>query len=331
MRTSIRVNNDLSDEELTQLVLAAEAVGVDQVWISHDLMLRSAPVLVGALAARTERIQLGIGIMNPYTVHPTEIAMVAATAQEISGGRFLLGLGAGAIDFLAWAGLERRRPMTTTRQSVAALRALLGHDDVSEEDLPDWWGESSFLRFAIPRPVPVYVGAMGPQMRRLAGRVADGALPLLSRPEMFTEARGDVLAGVHDSGRDAARFDLPACVWVSLGDRAEARRVMAEKLAYYGPSLSEVQLAPAGLEPADFQPAADLARAGDLDAAVALIDDRMLSLGIAGSPDEVTARCLELRALGAEHISFGPPLGPDPATAIELLGREVIPALRAAR
>jgi 5,10-methylenetetrahydromethanopterin reductase len=331
VKSSIRVNNDLSYEELTCLTMAAEAAEFDQVWISHDLMLRSAPVLVGAMVAHTECIQLGIGVMNPYTLHTTEIAMVAATAQEVSGGRFLLGLGAGATDFLGWAGLERHRPMTKTRQSIGALRTLLGHDDVLEADLPDWWDENSFLHFPTSRPVPVYVGAMGPQMRRLAGRFADGALPLLSRPEMFAEASEDVLAGVRDAGRDAAQFDLPACVWVSIGERAEARRALAEKLAYYGPSLSEVQLAPAGLTPADFQPAAVRARAGDLDGAVALIDDRMLTLGIAGSPDDVIARCLELRALGAEHISFGPPLGPDPLAAIELLGREVIPALRAAR
>jgi len=66
-------------------------------------------VLAGALAARTERIGLGIAVMNPYSVHVSELAMVAATAQEVSGGRFLLGLGAGAEQFLGWAGLARPR------------------------------------------------------------------------------------------------------------------------------------------------------------------------------------------------------------------------------
>lgn len=330
MKTSIRVNNDLTADELTRLALAAEDAGIDQVWVSNDLLLRSAPVLVGALAARTERIQLGIGIMNPYTVHPTELAMLAATAQEVSGGRFLLGVGAGAEEFLRWAGLERTRPMTTTRQSVAALRALLGHADVAEADLPDWWGDSSFLRFATERPVPVYVGAMGPQMRRLAGRIADGALPLLYPPELFATARADVHAGLAEAGRDPAAFDLPACIWVSVGERGAARRALAEKLAYYGPSISPQQLAAVGLTPEAFEPAARLAYVGRLDEAVALVDDRMLSLGIAGSPEEVVQRCLALRALGADHVSFGPPLGEDPVRSLELLGKAVIPELAAA-
>ncbi|MFI6166329.1 LLM class flavin-dependent oxidoreductase [Nocardia sp. NPDC051052] len=328
MKTSIRVNNDLSYDELLRLVSAAEAAGVDQLWISHDLLLRSAPVLIGALAARTERIQLGIGIMNPYTVHTTEIAMVAATAQEVSGGRFALGVSAGATDFLGWAGLRRSKPMTTVRQSVTALRALLGHSDIAEDDLPEWWGESSSLRFPLTSPVPVYVGATGPQMRRLAGRVADGALPLLPRPDLYGKISDDVHAGLRDAGRDPATFDLPACIWVSVGARNAARRALAEKLAYYGQSFSPDHLAAAGLQPSDFYAAGKYARAGDLGKAIEFIDDRMMGLAVVGSPDEVIEGCLQLHALGARHISFGPPLGPDPLAALAELGRSVIPALR---
>lgn len=330
MKTSIRVNNDLSYRELLELASSAESAGIDQLWVSHDLLLRSSPVLLGALAAHTERIQLGIGIMNPYTVHTTEIAMVAATAQEVSGGRFALGVGAGAVDFLNWAGIERRHPMTTVRQSVTALRALLGHSDVAESDLPDWWGEASFLRFPVETPVPVYVGATGPQMRQLAGRVADGALPLVSRPEIFGKIRDDIHAGLRESGRDDSEFDLPACIWVSVGERGEARRALAEKLAYYGQSFSTDQLAPAGLIPSDFEEAGRHARAGDLGKAVELIDDRMMSLALAGSPDEVIEGCLHLRELGARHISFGPPLGRDPLAALDVLGHSVLPAVRSA-
>ena len=85
-----------------ELVVAAEALGFDQVWVSDDLFLRSAPVLVTAAAVRTSRIGLGIGIMNPYSVYLAELAMLTATLQEASGGRFLLGVAAGAEEFLGW-------------------------------------------------------------------------------------------------------------------------------------------------------------------------------------------------------------------------------------
>ena len=323
MKFSVRVNNDLSFGDLVALAVAAERAGFDQLWVSNDLFLRSATVLAGALAARTSRIGLGIAVMNPYSVHVSELAMAAATVQEISGGRFLLGLGAGSEQFLGWAGIARARPLATTRSALVVLRALLGHQDVDRALLPDWFGPQGGLRFPLVRPVPVYIGAMGPQMLEMAGRHADGVLPLLYPPERYASARLHVLAGIEHSTRD---FDFPACFWVSLSDDpVTARTALAEKLAYYGPSISASMLATAGLQPQDFAPAARLAHGGQ--AAAELIDDRMLSLGVAGDADDVLARCRVLCQLGARHLSFGPPLGPDPIAAIRLLGDRVLPAV----
>ncbi len=323
MKFSVRVNNDLSFDELRAVAAGAERAGFDQLWVSNDLFLRSAPALVGALAAHTTRIGLGIAVMNPYSMHISELAMAAATLQEISGGRFFLGLGAGSEQFLGWAGLARAQPLAVTRSALVALRALLGHDDVDTAALPSWFGAQAVLRFPVSRPVPVYVGAMGPKMLEMAGRHADGALPLLYPPERYASARAHVLAGTAHASRD---FDLPACFWVSVSDEpVAARTALAEKLAYYGPSISAPMLASVGLQPHDFAAAARLAHDGR--AAAQLIDDRMLSLGVAGDAGDVIARCRELQRLGAQHLSFGPPLGPDPVAAIRLLGDQVVPAL----
>jgi 5,10-methylenetetrahydromethanopterin reductase len=324
VRFSVRVNNDLPFAELLALAAAAEQAGFDQLWFSNDLFLRSAPVLAGALAVSTGRIGLGIAVMNPYSVHVSELAMAAATAQEISGGRFRLGLGAGAEQFLGWAGLARPRPLATTRTALVVLRALLGHGDVDRTLLPEWFGPDSGLKFPLERPVPVYVGAMGPKMLAMAGRHADGVLPLLYPPERYATVRPQVLLGAGNR-----EVDLPACFWVSVSaDGAAARAALAEKLAYYGPSIPAAVLAGAGLRPQDFAPAARLAHDGH--AAAALIDDRMLTLGVAGDAEDVVARCRALVRLGARHLSFGPPLGPDPVAAVRLLGERVLPALQEA-
>ena len=321
MRFSVRVNNDLAFADLLAVAGEAERAGFDQLWVSNDLFLRSAPVLVSALAARTARIGLGIAVMNPYSVHVSELAMLAATLQEVSGGRFLLGLGAGSEQFLGWAGIARSHPLGVTRTALVVLRALLGHADVERALLPGWFGADSVLRFGVTRPVPVYVGAMGPRMLAMAGRHADWVLPLLYPPERYAGVRERVLAGA--GFRDV---DLPACFWVSLSDdAAAARAALAEKLAYYGPSISAEVLATAGLAPQDFAAAARLAHDGQ--AAAQLIDDRMLALGVAGDGAAVLARCRALLRLGARHLSFGPPLGPDPVAAIRLLGEQVLPAL----
>jgi 5,10-methylenetetrahydromethanopterin reductase len=169
---------------------------------------------------------------------------------------------------------------------------------------------------------------MSPRMLELAGELADGALALLFPPEHYPVAAGHVRAGLARAGRDPGAFDLPACVWCSVDpDVQRARLALAAKLAYYGPSIAPSLLAAAGLRPDDFAPASAALAAGGVDAAARLVTPGMLRLGIAGGAEEVLERCRWLRAQGATHISFGPPLGPDPLAAVDLLGREVLPRL----
>jgi 5,10-methylenetetrahydromethanopterin reductase len=324
LRTSLRLNNDLTVDEFVAVARRAEHWGFDQVWVSNDLYLRSAAVLLTAGALATERIGLGVGIMNPYSVHPAEIAMMSATLAEVSGGRFILGLGAGAEEFLAWAGIPRPRPLAHTREAVTEIRALLTGTRSSGDD-----GRSpeAHLRFA-SRRVPIYLGAMSPRMLALAGELADGVLPLLYPPEHYPTAAAQVLAGAAAAGREPSEIDLAACIWVSVDpDPAAARVPMAEKIAYYGASFAPYLLERAGLGLEDFRPIqAALSRDG-IEAARALVTPAMLRLGIAGTPDEVVARCSALLPLGVRHLSFGPPLGPDLLAAVDTLGGAVLPAL----
>jgi 5,10-methylenetetrahydromethanopterin reductase len=291
--------------------------------------LRSAPVLLAAAAPHTRRIQLGTCVLNPYSAHPAEIAMTAATLQELTGGRFLLGLAAGAETFLAWAGIPRPAPLARTRAAVSAIRTLLAGGRPREDaGAGAGWLEGAHLRIP-PAPTPIYVGAMSPRMLALAGEIADGALPLLFPPEHYPVAAAHIAAGLSAAGRDASDFDLPACIWCSIDENGgRARRALAEKVAYYGPSFSEYLLARAGLSRGDFAGIEAAAARGDRAAAADLVTPRMLSLGIAGAAEEVGARCEGLVAMGARHLSFGPPLGPDPERAVEALARDVLPPLR---
>jgi 5,10-methylenetetrahydromethanopterin reductase len=323
MRYSLRLNNDLPLPQYVALARAAERAGFDQLWISNDLFWRSAPVLLAAVAQATRTLRIGTGILNPHTMHPAEISMLAATMDELSEGRFLLGLGAGAADFLGWVGLEDPHPVATVRATVAAVRALL-----AGEAMPGR-GPEAVLRFPA-RPTPIYLGAMGPHMLRLAGEVADGVLPLLFPPEHYFTVRPLIEAGLAARGPAAPDFDLAACLWVSLSDdAAAARRALAEKVAYYGHALSPLILDRLGLRREDF---AEIERAvqvdRDLDRACALVTDAMLRIGVCGSPGALVDRLAPLVAAGVRHLSFGPPLGPDPLRAVELLGRDVVPRFR---
>jgi 5,10-methylenetetrahydromethanopterin reductase len=331
VKASVRLNNDLSVDTFVTLAVTAERAGFDQVWLSHDLFWRSAPVMLAAAAVTTERISLGVGIANPYSTHPAEIAMHAATLQELSGGRFLLGLGAGAEEFLGWAGIPRPRPLGATRDAVLAIRALLGRGRPADEPAlkAAGWRPEGYLRWP-GAPVPIYVGAMGPKMTALAGEIADGVLALAYPPERAAVSARVAREAARAAGRDPDLLDLPACFWVSIDDDLErARAELALKLAYFGPSIGGPMLAEAGLRPEDFVPAARALETDGPAAAVRLVTDEMLALGIAGDAETVIARCRGLLAAGATHLSFGPPLGTDPIAGVALLGEAVLPKLRA--
>jgi 5,10-methylenetetrahydromethanopterin reductase len=326
MRFSLRTNNDLSIAELTELAQVAERHGFDQLWVSNDLFLRSAPALLGFVAARTSRISLGIGIMNPYSVHPSEIAMAAATLQEVTEGRFLLGLGAGAAEFLGWAGIRRERPLAMTRASLVAIRTLIGgHRPADVPEAGSGWDQQAYLRFSSSE-VPIYVGAMSPRMLALGGELADGLLPLLFPPEHYPTAVAEIHAGAAGVGREVDEIDVAACVWCSIDDDGErARRALAAKIAYFGASFSPFLLERAGLSVADFDDIQAALAAEDLERAIDLVTPQMLQLGIAGDAQDVIERCRWLVSRGATHLSFGPPLGDDILSAVEALGERVLP------
>ncbi len=322
MRFSLRLNNDLPLPEYVALAQAAEAAGFHQIWVSNDLFLRSAPVILAAMAQATRRIQIGSGILNPYTIHPGELAMLAATLDELSGQRFNLGLAAGAGEFLKWIGLVQERPLGLMRETILAVRGLLRGERVALAGRHLRWSREAYLRFTPSRVTPIYLGAMGPRMLALAGELADGVLPLLFPPEHFFQVQELLQPGLARRDPALGALDFAACVWVSLArDRQAARRALAEKIAYYGHALGPLILARLGLERADFRPVERAMMVErDLEKALSLVDERMLRVGVVGDPVEVAERLAPLVAGGATHLSFGPPLGPDPLEAVRLLG-----------
>lgn len=330
MRFSIRLNNDLTLDEYIRLAQAAEAAGFDQLYVSNDLFLRSGPVILAALAGATRRIEIGSGILNPYTINPAEIATLAATMDELSGNRFNLGLAAGAADFLDWVGLAHGKPLAAMRETITAIRGLLAGERVPMDGRFLHWGEEAYLRFRAPRVTPIYLGAMGPRMLELAGEIADGVLPLLFPPEHYYAVKPLIDRGIGQRDPALRELDFPACIWVSLAeDPVAARRVLAEKIAYYGYALSPLILNRLGLTVDDFEPIKQaIAVKNDVEAAIGMVTDQMLQIGVVGRPEDLIARLEPLVEAGVDHLSFGPPLGPDRLEAVRLLGRYVVPHFR---
>ena len=153
MRFSLRLNNDLTVPQYVELAQRAESLGFDQFWVSSDLFLRSAGVILTAVALNTNRIQLGSCVLNPYTVNPAEVAMLAATLDEVSDGRFLLGIASGAAEFLGWVGIRHGKPLTAMRESVAAIRRLMSNESAEcAGEFLTLGRVSAYMRFPVETP-----------------------------------------------------------------------------------------------------------------------------------------------------------------------------------
>jgi 5,10-methylenetetrahydromethanopterin reductase len=331
VKFSLRLNNDLPVAQYVGMARAAEEAGFDQFWVSHDLFLRSAPVILTAVALATTRIHIGTCIVNPYTLNPAEIAMLAATLDEVSGGRFLLGIASGAAEFMKWVGIEQHKPVIALREAVTAIDRLLCGEVAHTDGAFLRWTDEAYLRFRPARRVPIYIGALSPHMLRLTGEIADGGLPLLFPPEHYETVLPYIAEGAARAGRSLEAVDIAACVWCAVGDdRPAAEDALREKIAYYGHALSPLIWERLGVTRADFDPIEHaMMTERDTAKAKALVTPAMLRIGIVGTTDELIARLEGLVALGVRHLSFGPPLGTDPLAAVHAIGRDVIPHFRA--
>jgi 5,10-methylenetetrahydromethanopterin reductase len=330
MKFSLRFNNDLPVQEYVTYAKVAENAGFDQFWVSDDLFLRSAPVILSAIAIATERIEIGTCILNPYTIHPAEIAMLSATLDELSNGRFNLGLSSGAESFMKWVGLPYKYPRTAVIEAVNAINKLTSGERAPVTGKVLNWTEESYLRFTPQRRVPIYLGAMSPKMLEEIGAIADGGLPLLFPPEHYANVLPFIEKGLKRAGHSLKDIDVAACIWCSISaDQAQAEDVLADKVAYYGHSMSPLILKELGLTQADF---ADIDHAyhveNDIEKAKSMVTPQMLKIGIAGTTDTLIQRLESLAEMGIKHMSFGPPLGPNILEAIEAIGRDVIPKFK---
>ena len=214
----------------------AEARGFRRLWLAEDHHSRDIFVQATAIATATEAIEIGLGIVNPYTRHPAQIAMAVADLEELAGPRFILGLGAGWSSIAAH-GVENPRPITALKEAAAICRGMLRGDRVAFEGalyrLP---APGARLTFAPVRPdVPLYFGSMGPRTLKMGAPLADGVFfSVFSSPSYAEHCLGHVQAGLAGTGRTIEDIDVACYIIFSVDEDGDAARAAARRLiAHY--------------------------------------------------------------------------------------------------
>lgn len=310
MATGCFISTGRSVSEARERILLAESLGYEAVYVTH-IAGRESLTVVTAYALATERIRVGTGVVPIYTRTPATMAQTAATIDELSGGRFNLGLGVSHRPVVeAWHGQTIERPVTEMREYVAIVRAILRGE---EAPAGAKWRTSFRLAGLEPRPdVPIYIAALSPAMLRLAGEVADGVMLWLCNADYVREV---VLPAVREgrerAGRTMEGFDVVAAVPSALTDDVASAhsRLRGDLLPYFGLPFYRAMLERAGF-------GADIvafdAAAGDAEAMRAAIsEDFVMSLAAVGDQEAVAAGLHRYELAGASSPCLSPIAGCD--------------------
>jgi 5,10-methylenetetrahydromethanopterin reductase len=289
----------MAPEEYEALARRAEAAGVDVLSVYHDLLDQPAigPLLL--MARVTERIRLGPAALNPFTLHPYEIAGQIAMLDAVSGGRAFLGLAKGA--WLDRLGIEEERPLAGLREAVEIVRALIAGDATGVAGGRFTLAPGTTLTYPRVRDaVPLLVGTWGRETARWAGTVAQEV-------KVGGSANPDLVAVVREwIGNPEVRVVLGSVSVVDEdGDwaRERARAAVApylEVVAHLDPTL--------GLKPGEAPP--------------------LERFSIAGTPEEVAERVVGLWDAGVDRVELGTPQGRTSLAGVDLVCERVLPLLR---
>jgi 5,10-methylenetetrahydromethanopterin reductase len=329
LRLGLSLSNEAPVRETVALAREAERLGLAEVWLPESGHGRGMFTVATAVALATERIRLGIGIVNPFWRHPSVIAMEAAALDEVAGGRVMLGLGAALWTLRAFGEADARaeRPLTAMVEAIRAVRALVRGEPGVDGRVFAVRADAR-LDFERSAPMPIYVGAVNARMLQAAGAWADGVeLGAIVSPGYARWAWQQIVDGARQAGRDPAALDLASNVLVSVDDDARAARDAVRRvLAYYIHRVEPVVLSTSGADPELLSRVREVVLTDGVDAGARMLDDALIdTFAAAGSPEHVAARVREFAAAGLRGVLAWHVIGPDRMRGLRLLADEVWP------
>lgn len=305
MRVGIGVSEDLPVAVQQDVAGAVEGAGLASLW-TNEARGRDALLVCQAWAAATTRLEVGVGVVPLWTRSPAQLAMAAATLQEASGGRFLLGIGVSHPATMGpWHGADYRRPLTAARDLLTILDQATSGEPTDHDGAV--LGSRRFRLEISPLPAPPrrYLAAMGPRMLALAGGRAEGVLLNWAGPDEVARAGASVRRAAAEAEREPSEVEVATYVRFAVdADRDRARSALAREIGRYAalPAYA-AHLERQGHEAAVAAVKAAYRDGGEQAVAGALDDDVLLDLGWYGTPDDDPGPVLErYRVAGLDHL-----------------------------
>lgn len=334
MRFGFAAVVDVPLREAGRRAAQVEALGFDRLWLPDERLTRNVYSALTVSALDTRGIELGLSVTNPYTRNVAITAAAAASVDELCGGRFSLGLGAGG--GLGHYGVERDRPALAVREAVEVVRLLLDGKRV------DYSGTHVRMRdarldFEARRQVPIYIAARGPRLLELAGDVADGAIiGGFASDEGIAHAKHLIGRGLERSKRTWSDIDLVSWLYTCVADDTGTARRAVSRLVATSLVTSRSILGSLGLKlPRELR---DCLESSGWSVAPESIDEcsRHLSdeildaFSVAGTPAECASKLARIGASGVRELAMValPAPGQSVDEIARRLARDVLPEVR---
>ncbi len=322
------VPGNINVKQVVNYTKLAESKDIDYAWITNHYNNRHCYPTLAMIAAATDSIKMGPGIMNAFTDTPAAMASFMATLNEISDGRAVLGIGPGDLSTLPKLAISPEKPVARLKEAVVQIRRLLAGEEIKKSGDMEFFDYDGAKLTGVNLPgkkgIPVYIGAQGPKVLELAGTIGDGALINASNPKDFAIAIPIIKAAMEKEGKKT--FDVGAYTAMSI-DESEKKARNAAKIvaAFIAAGSPPAILERHNLDQSNVAKIKDALAKFDFKTVGGLVGDAEIdAFTIAGTPDMVKQKCEDLAAAGVTQIIFGSPLGPDMTKSIRLLGKYVV-------
>ena len=292
-------------DAIPELARMAEAHGFGCAW-GGEANNKDLTVMLAAIAAVTSRLQIGAAVYHILGRTPATLALQAVGLDELSGGRFLLGVGVSNPTIAKWHGVPFDHPMGRVREYVEIVRSAMAGEKLNFEG--EFFSAHGFKLAFKPsgRKIPIYLAAFGPKMSRLAGRLTDGVLINMANPAEIRRIADEARAGAKEAGKEPGSLEIICKVRCSVArDRAQAREALSRLLTYYALADYYRELFSRMGFAAEVEAMRSAWRASGFHAARALITERFfqgVALIAAASVEEVREELRPYREAGVTRV-----------------------------
>ncbi len=314
-------------DTIMKLVKASEEKEFSSVWIAEDYFYGGAFSTAAACAVQTSKIQIGIGVINPFTRHPVLSAMESASLDALSKGRILLGLGASNKRWMEdMAGIPFKKPIQATKECAIIIKELLGKGHIQFEGEIFKTGNVELDFKPYRKDLPIYLGVKGPNALRIAGQIADGVLlsTMTSLPYV-AYAKKHIKEGAESVGRDPSEIKISAYFPMHVDkDSKKAKQAVKEVVAkFVGIHGAHPILTCTGMTEEQIMPFKEGVLKGKI--ATELVTDEMVDLlAIAGDPDECKAKLKALNEAGVDDPVAFEVIGVDPMGSLQTISKYIL-------